>query len=100
MCTWRRLRSKPQSFLLLYGLFGEVQFGSVEPLAHDVQFLSPGFELHCEVPLGGSNAVLMNRYPCPPSERTSISESFSSVRTMIATSESGRRKSRRSWRIV
>ena len=38
--------------------------------------------------------------PMPPIVRTSISESFSSVRTTMSTSESGRRKSARCCRIV
>src|SRR5580692_578922 len=94
--TWRRFRSMPQSLGLLYGPIA--QFASVAPLvscAHDLQFGSPGFVLHGDVPRGGLKVVAIQLKPCWPSDRTSISESFSSDRTMIATSESGRRKS---WR--
>src|SRR5258708_1080526 len=70
------------------------------PNAHEVQPGSPGAFWHTEVPRGGLNVVDMKFHAVPPNERTSTSESFSSVKTRMATSESGRRKSARCARIV
>ena len=58
------------------------------------------FSAHPDVPRGGSKFGAMSHQAFPPADRTSISESFSSVRSMMATSESGRRKSWRCLRIV
>src|SRR5580692_6941473 len=100
--TWRRFRSMPQSLGLLYipiaqlaSAFAAAPDAPPGSCAHDLQFGSPGFVLHGDVPRGGLKVVAIQLKPCWPSDRTSISESFSSDRTMIATSESGRRKS---WR--
>src|SRR5258708_31456304 len=70
------------------------------PWAHDWHPLDAGFDVHADGPLGGLKALAIQLTPRPPIERTSISESFSSLRTTMTTSEAGRRKSWRSWRIV
>src|SRR5258708_17938463 len=70
------------------------------PWAHDWHPLDAGFDGHADVPLGGLKAPAIQLTPRPPIERTSISESFSSLKTTTRTSESGRRKSWRSWRMV
>src|SRR5882672_4670171 len=76
------------------------------PNAHEVQAGSSGCVRQIEVPRGGKNGAVglvdevMKFHAVPPNERTSTSESFSSLRTSTATSESGRRKSARCARIV
>ncbi len=74
------------------------------PKAHEVHAAlltvagSPDWQ--ADVPRGGGKVLDMKFHPVPPNERTSTSESSSSVNTMIASSESGRRKSARCARIV
>src|SRR5580658_7901791 len=73
--------------------------------AHDMHAGSAGLPPtpstpHADVPLGGGKPEDIQLNPCWPSDRTSISESFSSARTVIVTSESGRRKSCRCCRTV
>ena len=80
-----------------------MQSESVEALllcAHDWQAADPGFDGHAEVAFGGLKLAAIQLTPSPLIDRTSTSESFSSLRSTMRTSESGRRKSARSWRIV
>ena len=70
------------------------------PNTHEVQPELPGAAAQAEVPRGGLNLVDMKFHAVPPKARTSTSESFSSVSTRMATSESGRKKSARCERIV
>src|SRR5579862_9103005 len=79
-----------------------MQAGSVFALlfcAHDWHAGDDGSE-QPEVPRGSGVALFIQATACPFRERTSISESFSSLRTTTSTRESGRRNSRRSRRIV
>src|SRR5258708_29823466 len=100
MCTWRRLRSKPQSCESVY--VGAAAHPAVVALPFCAQDWHPGDPglVHAAVPRGGGHDVVIQLYACPPRDRTSISASSSSLRTTTSTSESGRRKSRRCCRIV
>jgi hypothetical protein len=80
------------------------QFGSVGGCSYAQDVHQAGVVSQMEAPLGGLNArrggrgvgrrtVLTIQLADPLKERVSISESFSSDSTMIATSELGRRKS-------
>src|ERR1700678_4422825 len=104
MWTWRRLSLKPQlgaaddvqtaGLILQLGSFGAVLN------AHEVQAELPGSVAQIDVPSGGWKLLSSQLTPMPPIVRTSTSESSSSVKTTMRTSESGRRKSARCCKIV
>src|SRR5258708_23932923 len=100
MCTWRRLRSKPQSCESVY--VGAAAHPAVVALPFCAQDWHPGDPglVHAAVPRGGGHDVVIQLYACPPRDRTSISESSSSLRTTTSTRPSGRRKSPHCARLV
>ena len=82
----------------------EVQFGLLGPV---VVGLLGSSCWHSMVPSGAppllaepGNDCWSNAHPCPPMLSGSAASSFSSVTTMTASSESGRRNAARCWRIT
>src|ERR1039458_5795701 len=82
----------------------EVQFGSLGPV---VDGLLGSSVVHSMVPWGAppplcepGSELWSNAQPWPAMVSGSAASSFSSVTTMTAIAESGRRKSARCWRIV
>src|SRR4029077_17720827 len=87
--TCRRLRSFPQSCLSICAPFMHSESLLCPPNAHDVQPGPFGLVRQMAVPRGGGKLRDMKFHAVPLKLRTSTSESFSSVSTTIATSESG-----------